>query len=101
LVRIFKADEEGYVSAYIIAPSTIYGIGDGPVRTVSQQIPNLIKKALELKKPVYIGAGTAIWNNVSACYFPRELPKLRWSRFRRLRVPSFTHETHRFISKTS
>jgi len=63
-LEIFKADKEGYVSAYIIAPSTIYGIGDGPVRTVSQQIPNLIKKALELKKPAYIGAGTAIWNNV-------------------------------------
>jgi len=63
-LEIFKADEEGYVSAYIIAPSTIYGIGDGPVRTISQQIPALIKKALESRKPIQIGPGTAIWNNV-------------------------------------
>jgi hypothetical protein len=69
LARVFNADKEGYVSAYIIAPSLIYGVGDGPVRTISQQIPNLIKKALEHKKAVYIGAGTAIWNNVSALFF--------------------------------
>jgi len=88
LLRIFKADEEGYVSAYIIAPSTIYGIGDGPVRTVSQQIPNLIKKALELKKPAYIGAGTAIWNNVSACYVSKELPRAKL-----VQTSSVTHTT--------
>jgi nucleoside-diphosphate-sugar epimerase len=68
LARVFKADEEGHVSGYIIAPSTVYGVGDGPVRTISQQIPNLIKKALEQKKPLYIGAGTAVWNNVSALF---------------------------------
>jgi hypothetical protein len=49
------------------------------VRTISQQIPALIKKALESRKPIQIGPGTAIWNNVGVCDFLprvlRDLPK--------------------------
>lgn len=63
-LEIFKADEEGYVSAYIIAPSTIYGTGDGPGNRISQQIPLLIREALAHKQAVHVGDGTNEWNNV-------------------------------------
>jgi len=62
--RIFEADSAGYVSAYIIAPSTIYGTGSGPVNRISQQIPAVIKLQLAHKQVVYAGDGTNKWNNV-------------------------------------
>jgi hypothetical protein len=64
MTRIFDADTEGYVSAYIIAPSTIYDTGDGPVNRISQQVPTLIKESLKEKQAVYVGEGTNHWNNV-------------------------------------
>ncbi|CAG7854911.1 SubName: Full=Uncharacterized protein {ECO:0000313/EMBL:CCA70316.1} [Serendipita indica DSM 11827] len=63
-LEIFAADDAGYVSAYIIAPSTIYGTGDSPVNRLSQQVPGLIQAALENKQAVYVGEGTNVWNNV-------------------------------------
>ncbi|TDL24606.1 NAD(P)-binding protein [Rickenella mellea] len=63
-LEIFKADEEGIISAYIIAPSTIYGVGSGPVNKTSQQIPKMIRVAVERKQTVYAGEGTNKWNNV-------------------------------------
>lgn len=44
-LTIFQADEEGYVSAYLIGPSTIYGTGLGPCNTLSQQVPLLVELA--------------------------------------------------------
>jgi len=63
-LEIFEADSAGYVSAYIIAPSTIYATGSGPVNRISQQIPTLIKEILAQKQTVYVGEGTNEWNNV-------------------------------------
>ncbi|KIM29664.1 hypothetical protein M408DRAFT_67513 [Serendipita vermifera MAFF 305830] len=63
-LAIFAADAAGYVSAYIIAPSTIYGTGSGPGNKISQQIPTLIKEILAHKQTVYVGEGTNEWNNV-------------------------------------
>ncbi|KAG8806973.1 hypothetical protein FRC17_004700 [Serendipita sp. 399] len=63
-LEIFEADTAGYVSAYIIAPSTVYGTGDGPVNRLSLQVPTLIRGALKHKQAVYVGDGTNEWNNV-------------------------------------
>ncbi|CAE6438851.1 unnamed protein product [Rhizoctonia solani] len=63
-LEIFEAHEREEIDAYIIAPSCIYGVGDGPVNKISQQVPRLIRAAIEFKQPVYVGKGTNLWNNV-------------------------------------
>ncbi|KZW01988.1 NAD(P)-binding protein [Exidia glandulosa HHB12029] len=63
-LTIFRAGEEGYVNAYIIAPSTIYATGKGPVRNISQQIPNIVRWTLKRGKGFVIGEGTNIWPGV-------------------------------------
>ncbi|KAG9100589.1 hypothetical protein FS749_014342 [Ceratobasidium sp. UAMH 11750] len=63
-LEIFQAHDRRDVDAYIICPSCIYGIGDGPVKRISQQIPNIIRASLRRKEVPYIGKGTNTWNNV-------------------------------------
>jgi len=62
--EIFAAAEKGGIDAYIIAPSTIYGTGNGPVNQISQQVPTVVRIALQQKKGVVVGPGTNLWNNV-------------------------------------
>lgn len=52
------------MNAYIIAPSTIYGTGRGPVRNISQQIPNIIRVTLKRGRGFVIGVGSNIWPGV-------------------------------------
>ncbi|KAG8909003.1 hypothetical protein FRB99_000106 [Tulasnella sp. 403] len=61
---IFEAAENGLVDAYIVAPSTIYGKGRGPCKTLSIQVNEMIRTAVKRKEVVIIGPGTNIWNNV-------------------------------------
>ncbi|CAE6438857.1 unnamed protein product [Rhizoctonia solani] len=63
-LEIFGAHERGDVDAYIIAPSCIYGVGDGPVKRTSQQIPVMISTSIKQKQAVYVGKGTNAWGNV-------------------------------------
>ncbi|KAM0749078.1 NAD(P)-binding protein [Meredithblackwellia eburnea MCA 4105] len=63
-LSIFSANDEGYVDAYIITPSCIYGTGTGPVRTTSAQIPELVRLAVARQQALHIGPGTAVWNSV-------------------------------------
>ncbi|CAE6514169.1 unnamed protein product [Rhizoctonia solani] len=63
-LEIFGAHEREEIDAYIIAPSCIYGTGDGPGNKISQQVPRLIRAAIQFKQPVYVGKGTNLWNNV-------------------------------------
>jgi len=63
-LAIFDAEAAGTVSAYIIAPSTIYGTGTGPCNKLSQQIPELIRQCIIHKQAIYVGDGTNEWNNV-------------------------------------
>ncbi|KAF8598918.1 NAD(P)-binding protein [Ceratobasidium sp. AG-I] len=63
-VEIFNAHDRRDVDAYIVCPSCIYGIGNGPVRRISVQIPNIIRAALRRKEVPYVGKGTNTWNNV-------------------------------------
>jgi nucleoside-diphosphate-sugar epimerase len=63
-LEIFGAIEQGYVSAYIIAPSAIYGVGTGPKHRISQQVPGLVRLAIARKQVTYAGKGTNLWGNV-------------------------------------
>jgi len=63
-LQIFAAGEQGDIDTYIIAPSTIYGTGRGPVRKISQQVNGIIRLALKAKQVLQIGPGTGEWNNV-------------------------------------
>jgi len=63
-LEIFAASEEGSIDTFIVAPSTIYGTGRGPVRNISIQANDLIRVAVKHKQVLQIGAGTNIWDNV-------------------------------------
>ncbi|KZV82339.1 NAD(P)-binding protein [Exidia glandulosa HHB12029] len=63
-LAIFAADEAKKVNAYIIAPATIYGIANGPVHRISQQIPTVVRTSVQLGKALYVGQGKNLWNNV-------------------------------------
>jgi len=64
-LTIFEASTKGHSINYIIAPSTIYGVGrNNPVHKVSAQIPGLIRLAIQRRQAVYGGNGTNLWNNV-------------------------------------
>ena len=68
LIHVFR--HLGYVRAYIVLPSTIYGIAKNPLVDAglqnphSQQIPNLIKAALARGRAGMVGKGLARWPNV-------------------------------------
>lgn len=69
-LEIIKADKEGYVKAYIILPSTIYGISETPFADAglcnpqSQQVPLLIRISLDRKAPAMVGEGKNLWPDV-------------------------------------
>ncbi|KAJ6125536.1 hypothetical protein N7471_012853 [Penicillium samsonianum] len=52
------------VKTYIVVPPTIYGKGDGPFATLSQQVPNLARLARKLGVAAVIESGKGIWNHV-------------------------------------
>lgn len=67
---IFEADKEGYCRAYIILPSTIYGIAKnalvdaGIQNPHSIQIPLVIKASLDRGRAGVVGKGLALWPDV-------------------------------------
>ncbi|KAG9014714.1 hypothetical protein FRB94_010561 [Tulasnella sp. JGI-2019a] len=63
-LQIFAAGQQGSIDTYIIAPSTIYGTGIGPVRNISQQVNGIIRTAVKHKQVLLVGPGTNVWNNV-------------------------------------
>jgi nucleoside-diphosphate-sugar epimerase len=69
-LELLKADKEGYVKAYIILPSTIYGIATGELvdrgiqNPYSQQVPRLIQVALSRGRAGMVGRGKNVWPNV-------------------------------------
>lgn len=62
-LMVVKADSEGILESYIILPSTIWGKGTGEIfdlgisNTMSQQIPNLIRAALDREQAGHVGKG--------------------------------------------
>jgi nucleoside-diphosphate-sugar epimerase len=69
-LAVLAADEEGYVRTYIVLPSTIYGLADGPVfkaglaNPISQQVPQLIRGGLGRGRAGTIGKGKNVWPHV-------------------------------------
>ncbi|GJJ06537.1 hypothetical protein Clacol_000729 [Clathrus columnatus] len=60
-LEVFRADLSEYCSAYIIAPSTIYGTGTGPGNRISQQIPTAVRTAVKRSQAVHIADLTKLY----------------------------------------
>ncbi|ESK83754.1 NAD-P-binding protein [Moniliophthora roreri MCA 2997] len=69
-LEIVAADKEGYVKTYIILPSTIYSIAQGPLFSAgisnphSVQIPAIIRASIDRKRAGMVGQGKNLWPNV-------------------------------------
>ncbi|KAG6831796.1 hypothetical protein H0H92_007473 [Tricholoma furcatifolium] len=69
-LSIVDADTQGYVKTYIVLPGTIYGLATGPLIDLglqnahSQQIPAMVKIALEREEAGYVGLGKNEWPHV-------------------------------------
>ncbi|KAI0043236.1 NAD-P-binding protein [Auriscalpium vulgare] len=69
-VEVVAADQAGYVRTYIILPSTIWGIGAGPVydagiaNPYSQQIPGAIRASVRRGQGGVVGAGKNVWPHI-------------------------------------
>ncbi|KAG6880111.1 hypothetical protein C0992_005818 [Termitomyces sp. T32_za158] len=62
-LKLVDADNQGYVRTYIVLPGTIYGLATGPLvdsglqNAHSQQIPAMVKIALQRGQAGYVGLG--------------------------------------------
>jgi len=76
-LEIIHADAAGILKSYIILPSTIWGEGKGEIfsqglaNSFSQQIPGLIKSALDRGRAGFVGKGesrdpTGNWHRLTA-----------------------------------
>lgn len=69
-LEIIEADKQALIRAFIILPSTIYGINKtelaekGVGNPQSQQVPNLIKASIDRGRAGMVGNGQNIWPNV-------------------------------------
>ena len=69
-LEIIQADKEGYVRAYLVNPSTIYGMASGKcvdaglANKHSIQVPLLINAALDRGRAGMVGNGLNVWPNV-------------------------------------
>lgn len=69
-LELVKADKEGYVRTFIVVPSTIYGIAQGPLvdlgiqNPYSIQVPALIRASLDRGQAGMVGQGKNLWPNV-------------------------------------
>jgi len=69
-LEIINADKEGYVSTYIVLPSTIYGVATGKLvdagiqNPASIQIPALIYASIDRGQGGMVGEGKNLWPNV-------------------------------------
>ena len=70
-LEIVKADAAGVLKSYIILPSTIWGEGTGEVfsseiaNSFSQQMPGMIRNALDRGRAGMVGKGANIWPHVA------------------------------------
>ncbi len=67
---IVEADTQGYIRAYIVLPSTIYGLAThslvraGVSNGISIQIPFVIRASIARKQAGMVGEGKALWPDV-------------------------------------
>ncbi|KAF9808719.1 hypothetical protein IEO21_07761 [Rhodonia placenta] len=70
-LAVLDADSKGTIKAYIVLPSTIWGLASGPLIDAqianphSQQIPMLIKASLARAQAGMVGEGKNLWPNVN------------------------------------
>ncbi|KIP03940.1 hypothetical protein PHLGIDRAFT_15544 [Phlebiopsis gigantea 11061_1 CR5-6] len=57
-VPLLKAQENGYLNAYIICPAGVHGIGGGPLKRPSVAFMIFLAECRESKRVRYIGEGT-------------------------------------------
>ncbi|KZV79909.1 hypothetical protein EXIGLDRAFT_781668 [Exidia glandulosa HHB12029] len=60
---IFDADKARFIDGWIVTPSTIYAPSSGVVKRYSIQIAVIVELALAKNKAVYLGDGSATWDN--------------------------------------
>jgi hypothetical protein len=60
---IVSAAKEHGVTAAIVSPPMIHGIGEGPVKKRSIQVPILIENTLKRGKAFQVLEGNNIWNS--------------------------------------
>ncbi|KFY49662.1 hypothetical protein V496_09883 [Pseudogymnoascus sp. VKM F-4515 (FW-2607)] len=63
-LAVVATGEAKGVQTYIIVPSTIYGLGKGLFKKLSQQVPWLMRLAIKKGHAIVIGEGDGIWNHV-------------------------------------
>ncbi|KAG8766603.1 hypothetical protein FRC12_006765 [Ceratobasidium sp. 428] len=63
-LEAIKAHDEGIANVYVICPATIYGVGTGPVRRTSMQIPKLVEIFQKSRRAEYVSKGTNVWSNI-------------------------------------
>jgi len=69
-LELLKADSEGYIRAYFVLPSTIWGIAEGVLvergiqNPHSQQVPMLVRASLGRGRAGMVGKGLNVWPNV-------------------------------------
>ncbi|KAG2018246.1 hypothetical protein CC2G_007689 [Coprinopsis cinerea AmutBmut pab1-1] len=70
-IPIVKADKEGYVRAYLIAPGTVFGVPTGRLADLgvqnkrSIQLSLLFKASIDRKRAGMLGLGKNVWPAVS------------------------------------
>lgn len=62
-LRLIKAQQDGYLQAYILLPTLIHGTGTGPGKKASVAFRMFAGDAIAKKKAYYIGDGS---NNAAA-----------------------------------
>ncbi|KAG8715316.1 hypothetical protein FRC09_016710, partial [Ceratobasidium sp. 395] len=63
-LEVFKAHNDGIVTAAIICPGLIYGVGTGPGNKKSIQIPKIVEVALRRRAVSHVGDGSNLWINI-------------------------------------
>ncbi|KAJ6554645.1 hypothetical protein B0H19DRAFT_151779 [Mycena capillaripes] len=69
-LELLSADDEGYIKSYIILPTTVYGVANGPLvesgiqKPQTTLLPPLIAAALDRGEAGMVGAGKNVWQNV-------------------------------------
>lgn len=63
--EVDRARLQGQIAGSIICPALVWGQGRGPVSKVSQQVPEMVRKAIVNGQPVFVGDGTNVWTAVN------------------------------------
>ncbi|KAH6662798.1 hypothetical protein B0J14DRAFT_610217 [Halenospora varia] len=63
-IAVLESGTKYGVKTAIIGPSTIYGVGEGPVKRDSIQIPWLVEGILKRGRGFTVGEGKNVWNDV-------------------------------------